>query len=383
MTGTDRIDPRLAGLLHDLAGSADEPLDEVLRRTAGTRQRPAWTFPERWLPLSATTTRFLPQVGKPWFAAALVLLLLAAALAVTIGMSQRPTVPLPARLDLDIAATQRLDVADATYPAAGLGRLWVTIAGAGVAQLDPATGAQVRLTQIPASACGYIEVAFDRVWTPTCQTGGIAGVSLAGDITMIPVDAAVSDELTTIGVGDQALWLVAGGLGDQLVKVDPASRSVVGRFTIAAGLASPAVGFDSIWLANKNTGQALRIDPASGAVQATIPVGKLPRFVAAGLGAIWVVNQQDGTVSRIDPATNKVTSTIEVGAMGPQDGGIRFAGGSVWVRTTNEVARIDPGAGRVIEIDGPALGWGAITTDGNSVWVTSPDSGKVWRLATK
>jgi virginiamycin B lyase len=382
MTGIERTDNHLSELMHDLAGSADEPIDEVLRRTAAMRQRPAWTFPERWLPMGVTTARMFPQVGRPLSAATLALLLLAALVVAYIGFTQRPTVPLPARINIDTVAVQQLDVADATYPAIGLGRLWATIGGAGVAQLDPVTGQQVRLTQIPASACGYLEIAFDRVWTPTCQTGGLAGVDLNGEVTMIPLGATISDELATIGVDDRALWIAAGGLGDQLVKVDPSSGSVVAQFAVPAGSTSPEPGFGSIWLANKDAGQAVRVDPVSGAVQATIAVGRLPRFVAVGAGAVWVVNQLDGTVSRIDPASNTVTITIEVGLLS-HVGDIKVAGSSVWVRTEDGVARIDPAEGRVVETYGPLAGWGSLATDGStSLWVTAPDAGKVWRLAT-
>ena len=381
MSGIDRADIQLSGLLHDLAGSADEPIDEVLARTAGMRQRPSWTFPERWLPMSVTTTRFLPLAGRPLFAATLVLLLLASLIAVAIGMSLRPTAPPPARFDINAAAAQRLNVADATYPAVGLGRLWVSIAGAGIAQVDTTTGNQINLTQIPASGCGYPEVAFDLLWNPTCQIGGIAGISLTGEVTMISIEAAV-DELTTIGVDTDGLWVIGGGLADQLVKVDPASRRVAARFPITAGGASPEVGFESIWLANRTTGQAIRLDPATGAVQATITVGRQPRFVAVGAGAVWVLNQLDGTVSRIDPASNTVTSTIELGATS-SGGDIKFVGGSVWVRTDTDVARIDPVQGRVVATYGPVAGWGSLATDGASLWVTSPESGHVWRLATE
>lgn len=383
MTGIDRADLQLSELLHDLAGSADEPIHEVLLRTAGMRQRPGWTFPERWLPMSATSTRFIPVSGRPLVVAAVLLVLLAATIAIAIGTSLRAPDTLPARVSIDTAAAQRLDVEDATYPAAGLGGLWATIAGAGVAQIDAATGAQIRLTQIPASACGYLEVAFDRVWTPTCQVGGIAGVGQDGSIAMIAIDAAISDELTTIGVDDGALWVIGGGLADQLVKIDPVAGEVTARFAVAAGAVSPEPGFGSIWLANREAGQALRIDPASGAVQATISVGRVPRFLAVGAGSVWVLNQQDGTVSRIDPATNKVTSTIAVGGASTQVGDIRFAGGFVWVRTLTDVARIDPAVGRVVAMYGPATGWGALASDGTSVWVTAPDTGTMWRLAAQ
>lgn len=41
---------RLPELMHELAGSDDRYVDEVLRKTVTMRQRPAWSFPTRWLP---------------------------------------------------------------------------------------------------------------------------------------------------------------------------------------------------------------------------------------------------------------------------------------------------------------------------------------------
>jgi sugar lactone lactonase YvrE len=52
MNQTDRFEPRLRERLADLGvGSDPRNLDDILRRTAVTRQRPAWTFPGRWLPM--------------------------------------------------------------------------------------------------------------------------------------------------------------------------------------------------------------------------------------------------------------------------------------------------------------------------------------------
>ena len=39
--------------------------DDIVRQTARTRQRPAWTFPERWLPVSVITSRALAAPTGP------------------------------------------------------------------------------------------------------------------------------------------------------------------------------------------------------------------------------------------------------------------------------------------------------------------------------
>src|SRR6478735_8882710 len=58
MTSERRFDQDLPNLLAQVAQApAPEYRDLIVQRTARTRQRPAWTFLERWLPLSAVTSR--------------------------------------------------------------------------------------------------------------------------------------------------------------------------------------------------------------------------------------------------------------------------------------------------------------------------------------
>jgi Tol biopolymer transport system component len=68
-----------------------EYTDDILDLTAGTNQRPRWSFPERWLPMSVITlTRRTPK-PRPWRAIGLlaVLALLLAAVALYVGSRQR------------------------------------------------------------------------------------------------------------------------------------------------------------------------------------------------------------------------------------------------------------------------------------------------------
>ncbi len=52
MNGDRQFERNLPGILTDLgAGPAPDYTDLLLARTGGSRQRPAWVFPERWLPM--------------------------------------------------------------------------------------------------------------------------------------------------------------------------------------------------------------------------------------------------------------------------------------------------------------------------------------------
>jgi len=380
MTANGRVDERLSELMHDLAGSAIEPLEEVLLQTARTRQRPAWTFPERWLPMDITARPILFS-NRPLLIALLLLLAMTVAV-VAAGLWRQQDVPSPVGVDINVAATERFEIEAAVVPAAGLGSLWLIIGGAGVGQVDAATGELLDVTQIDAGACGFLEAAFDRIWVPTCAMGGVAGIDANGAAVQIPFDMPVVDEEGTIGVDAGGLWLVGGGLGDKLVRVDPVLGQVVATFPVSAGSASPEPGFGSVWIAAKTAGQVVRIDPASGATQATIAVGQQPRHIVLSDDAVWVLNQLDGTVSRIDPESNAVVATIAVGDLANAPD-IEVAGGSVWVRGLDLMARIDPAVNRVVETFGPVPGQGAITADGSSLWITAPDAGLVWRIPSE
>ena len=116
-----------AWLDEDAPHHVADHLDEVLQLTAATRQRPAWSSPERWLPMDLTTR--IPSVRSPSaalrpIALLIVLALLVAALvAVAIGTRQRSLEPF------------------------GLARngTWVSSADGDLYTIDPVTGANAPL----------------------------------------------------------------------------------------------------------------------------------------------------------------------------------------------------------------------------------------------
>jgi dipeptidyl aminopeptidase/acylaminoacyl peptidase len=92
MTTNDRFDRSLsAWLVADATFRVPDHLDEVLAVTARTRQRPAWSSLERWLPMDTTFRPRLftfPRAGRLVMVAALILLVLAIAF-LAVGSSQR------------------------------------------------------------------------------------------------------------------------------------------------------------------------------------------------------------------------------------------------------------------------------------------------------
>jgi Tol biopolymer transport system component len=75
----DRLPAELPDLLTDLAAPRiPDYVDDVLAVTAATRQRPRWTFSERWLPMGVIATERVSVPPFSWRTLALVVLLIAA-----------------------------------------------------------------------------------------------------------------------------------------------------------------------------------------------------------------------------------------------------------------------------------------------------------------
>jgi WD40-like Beta Propeller Repeat len=92
MTTPTRLERSLPSILGDLAaGPTPDYIDDVLGTTAARRQRPTWTFPERWLPMAEITTRRAVAPGLPWrtiTVALVILALLVGAAVVYVGTHQ-------------------------------------------------------------------------------------------------------------------------------------------------------------------------------------------------------------------------------------------------------------------------------------------------------
>src|SRR4029079_18930312 len=99
MTTRDDFDRHLAAWFEASAPSSEpEPLlGQVLARTAHTRRRPAWRIPERWIPMSAITTRSARVGQVPWRTIGLIALLIVTlgAGVLVIAGTRRPALPPP------------------------------------------------------------------------------------------------------------------------------------------------------------------------------------------------------------------------------------------------------------------------------------------------
>src|SRR3954471_18589243 len=97
--------------------------------------------------------------------------------------------------------------------------------------------------------------------------------------------------------------------------------------------------FGSLWVASNDSGSIVRIDPASNSIVATIPVSTFISGLAPSDDSLWVIDGDARAVRRIDPATNKLTTDSI--AIGDDGGSLQFVKGALWQSGRGVAQRID------------------------------------------
>lgn len=213
----------------------------------------------------------------------------------------------------------------------------------------------------------------DTLWRVDRATGQVvASLAIPPDIR-----GASYVSLATVAATDDAIWVVSfGDKGSKLIKVDPASNTVVGSIPAPASAANVIYADGSFWVLSSQ-GPLQRIDPADGHVQASFPMqAEWNTTLRAGLGSIWTNDVIDGvdTIVRIDPVSNTVQASIPNGPA--QDFLVRedvaFAGGFAWSSSGEALLfKIDPTTNTIVARYGAASGGAGLTADDNAVWFTN------------
>jgi streptogramin lyase len=261
------------------------------------------------------------------------------------------------------------------------GSAWVAVVG-GVRKVDGASGKVDGLVPIDDVVCLAMDVGFDSVWAGACQTHRLIRiVPTSGLLFTPPIDLPIRgiQAESSIAAGEGGIWLVS--VDHELVRVDPVTnRADPDVRPLPDGAAAARAGLGAIWVTVTPTDTLVRISPADPKTSQAIKVGDGPRFLAIGEEAVWVMNQRAGSVSRVD-AGGSVVATIPVSDTSIQGGDIAVGGGSVWVRTEQDlVVRIDPATNSVTARYGPPSGSGSVAANADAVWVSAHDTSSLWRL---
>jgi serine/threonine protein kinase/DNA-binding beta-propeller fold protein YncE len=237
---------------------------------------------------------------------------------------------------------------------------------------------------------------------------------LLGLAVLLAVTAAASIPSVLLTGGPSANVASANGY---LLRIDPATNTVVSRIVVGSSPGPVAVGKHVLWVANMGDGTVSMIDPSSSRVVQTYGVAGYPDAiaavddpdtawvanekhivavrpsdstfapeysnvgggfccVAAGAGSIWASN--DGTMLRIDPRSGAVVHAFRAP---PKN--VVFGAGSLWSADDADVAvrRLDPATHRVIAtIETGALSYLSLAFADGSLWLASHSPGRVLRI---
>ena len=209
--------------------------------------------------------------------------------------------------------------------AAGFGAVWVTNYRTGsLLRVDLRTY-RVRAIRVGDTPFDVIAAA-GSVWATTWR-----------DAKLVEVDPAKLRVVRRIAVGayptsilfrNGMLWVGFGREATEVARVDVTSGQVL---RVAVGVKAPShflATANTIWVVND--GDAIvRLDPATGTVLGTTHVGRtLAQPASAPDGTIWLPDKEIDTIFRLDPATGRVVDSF-AGGNGAYNAIRAF--GSMWV----------------------------------------------------
>jgi hypothetical protein len=391
-----RLDRDLPLILGNLAaGPYPDYIDDVLATTAQRRQRSAWTFPERWLPVEIAT-RPVPTPAFPWRqlgVLALIAALLAVALAAYIG--SQPRLPEP-------------------FGLAANGAVAYSVAG-DIYTADPATGVVTPLVTGPMvdlrpqfSRDGSM-LAFERKADADDSRSDVYVVRADGSgLTRVTAEAVglprrvaeVTPEDFEFSADGRSLLIPAGGSlliaeadGSGVREVSFGSLGMMAHessFRPPDGSEILFVGSDGI---NANGGAGIyTVDPAGGAIHTIVE----PRAGNELAMATWSPDGSRISYTAWDPTASEFTAQVHVVAADGTDDRVLpsppdsfWQGDSFW---SNDGSRLfiirgysdgyGSAVGAVVPADGSSTGV-EVEYDGDingaccAVWTWAPDDSAI------
>jgi YVTN family beta-propeller protein len=128
---------------------------------------------------------------------------------------------------------------------------------------------------------------------------------------------------------------------DSLVRIDPGTARVSGRFVLGRNLTGLTAGAGVVWAVDAGGESVIRFDPATGSSRAPSAHG-VPSAVGLAGGRAVVANGGDGTAAIFDASSGSFSGVVQLGVFGYGPASVASDGRSVWVATQRSVAQVDP-----------------------------------------
>jgi hypothetical protein len=212
-------------------------------------------------------------------------------------------------------------------------------------------------------------------WIAFTPTGNLRPAAPGpGDVHRIRLDGPPQPT----AAGEGAAWTAVGTSenDDLLWRIDAITeKPQVLPNTRGAGWPAVGEGFAWVTCTGKDNPcsrpSVLKLDPRSGKTLATISLPEHPFAIATGLGAVWVAMYEG--LAKLDPVEGRVTAVFQ-----GRYNHVGTAGGSVWATSydPDRVYRIDPTTGKVLKtssLGSPCL----FETSKDVVWLATCDAEEV------
>lgn len=236
--------------------------------------------------------------------------------------------------------------------AVGAGSVWVTQFDGRILRIDARTGRIRPVSARPLYFGSVVAFGGGFVWTGNDDErndgGSIARIDPVGNrIVGDPLVPARPSSPQSISFSGGALW-IADHAG-WLVKIDPATFTVVARRRLRFGPHGVVATRHAAYVADAHANRLLEADPSTAKIRRVATLSPGPIFPVFGAGSLWSssaaqwsgeTGRPDDRVLRIDPESLEIAEVVHVGGSVPS---VAFAFGSVWAAdNVGRVVRIAP-----------------------------------------
>jgi streptogramin lyase len=397
------------------------------RNLRSLRERPApdlWPEIERRLQGGDTGSLPIASEGRTrWSGPTLVLAIIVALALVSggiwaltkVGSSREPVGPQPPTQTVASPGSITRAPLDAGFGppqaiAAGEGAAWVVVGTSEtdnvVYRVDARSNQATVLPQT--NGAHWVAAGEGGAWVTACRESDRGPcrdpvvLRLAPESGEIVATIQLEKNPGQVVTGEGAVWVADA---DRLVRIDPATNRITGRFDVCCSLWGASYG--SVWVADLDGRELIRVDARTGRVLARFPAPRGdPCKVAVGEGFVWVASclsfgppsDQPDVIEQIDPTTNEMVDTRSI------ESAIHLAAGAgfLWLAraatgdTAITLSRIDPrtheSVGEPLKIPfdpnrlpyqapGPSVGPPLfLAVAGDAVWISDFQDGEVIRI---
>jgi len=263
----------------------------------------------------------------------------------------------------------------------------IAVLGAAVGVLAPTADANagVRVGKLlTLKDAGAITIGAGSVWATGPRVLLRIDPATESVVARIPLPALAG----SVAVASRLVWVVTNPIHTSatttapglLWSIDTATNRFVGQPILLSPFASAGklvVAQGSLWLTNDQHGgfgRLYRIDPKARTIVARIPIPNDPVSIVSADGSLWVGEGDTGKVVRVDPKSGAVEGRpISVGGALLT---LAVADGTIWVANnySGRLATIDAQTAKLIA-NRPLPGVYGIAASDGTVWATFGQTG--------